>query len=513
MRSLLSWLVAAFLVCAVAGPVHASWHEAKSKHFIIYADLKPAELREFAERLERFDQAARRVRQMQDPDLTDSQRLTIYALRSEGAVARLAGNRRVGGFYNARASGSVAFVPRKAGSKSDWDLDAEEIFFHEYAHHLQLQYTSAALPAWVVEGFAEFFATAKVKKDGSVLVGSPPQYRAWGIFERSGLSLEQMLGGTYRRLNEAQMQALYGRGWLLMHYLSFEPSREGQLTRYIDGIQKGQGALESARSAFGDLRRLDSELNRYARKSLFGVLVDAKVLTVGPIAIRPLTEGEAAIMDVRIRSKRGVDGKTAPGVAADARKAAAPYPNDPFVQATLAEAEHDTRNYAAAEAAADRALAVKPTYVHALIYKGRAQLGLALENPATADWQQVRSWFIRANKADTENAESLMLFYQSYLVEGRPPTKNAVDALLYALELAPQDEMVRLMTVRQLLLDKQVAQARAAFAPLAFEPHAGAQRREWTMKIMDAITTGDANAALAAMEGPAAPTEDDAGAS
>ena len=159
---LLVRLLAISLAFALPVQAEAAWHEAKSRHFIIYADLKPDELRAYAERLERFDQAARKVRAMGDPPLTDSQRLTVFALRSEGAVARLASRGSgVRGFYESRASGNFAFVPRRAGSSSvDWDLDAQEIFFHEYAHHLQLQFASVALPPWVIEGFAEFFATA-----------------------------------------------------------------------------------------------------------------------------------------------------------------------------------------------------------------------------------------------------------------------------------------------------------------------------------------------------------------
>jgi hypothetical protein len=176
MRPLLGWLSAALLFSA-AGPAQAAWYEAKSKHFIIDADQSSEDIRKFAERLERFDSAVRHLREMGDPALTDSGRLRIYVLKSEGAVARLAGRWDVAGFYHSRASGSVAFVPKNTGS-TVWDLSTEQIFFHEYAHHLQLQDSSVAMPEWVREGFAEFFATAKIKDDGSVLIGSPPLYRA-----------------------------------------------------------------------------------------------------------------------------------------------------------------------------------------------------------------------------------------------------------------------------------------------------------------------------------------------
>jgi tetratricopeptide (TPR) repeat protein len=492
--------IVALLMPAIAS---ATWHEAKSKHFIIYADLKPDELKQYAARLERFDQAVRYLRGMNDPSLTDAGRLTIYVLRSESAVEKLAQQGAgVSGFYTSRASGSVAFVPRSAGTRwNKWDLDAEQIFFHEYAHHMQLQNASVVIPAWAVEGFAEFFATAQINEDGSVSIGSPPLYRAYGLVNLSGLTIEEMLGGVSgRSISDAERELLYGRGWLLTHYLSFEPTRRGQLTRYIDAIQKGQSAIESAKAAFGDLRKLDRELNSYMnQRKLKYVRIDGKVISPGPVAVRPLSSAEAAIMNVHIRSTRGVNKKTAQGVAADARKMAATYPNEAFVQGVLAEAEFDAGNFAAAEAAADHAMAADPNNVHALIYKGRAEMELAKDNGG-ANWRDIRGWFSRANRLDTENAEPLLLFYQTYERAGVVPTKNAVEGLLYAVALAPQDDGIRLEAVHQLLIDGRLAEARATFAPLAFHPHAPDRFRQSNAQVMAAIDAGDAKRALSTLE-------------
>src|SRR5262245_60616709 len=127
-------IIAALVLPSTA---QAAWHEARSNHFIIYADMNAGDLKQYAERLERFDQAVRYVRGMRDPKLTDANRLRIFVLRSERSIARLAGSQSVAGFYHARASGASAFVPRKSEGLAYWDLDAEAIFFHEYAHHLQ----------------------------------------------------------------------------------------------------------------------------------------------------------------------------------------------------------------------------------------------------------------------------------------------------------------------------------------------------------------------------------------
>src|SRR3990170_3082078 len=100
MRLLLGWVIAVLAMASAEAPAHAAWHEARSKHFTIYSDDTPDGVRAFAERLERFDQAVRFVRAMDDPALTDSQRLKIYMLRSENAGARLAGG-GASGLYRA----------------------------------------------------------------------------------------------------------------------------------------------------------------------------------------------------------------------------------------------------------------------------------------------------------------------------------------------------------------------------------------------------------------------------
>ncbi|HKC03670.1 MAG TPA: hypothetical protein VKC17_10245 [Sphingomicrobium sp.] len=489
MRTILTCFVAAILA-VISGRADAAWYEARSKHFIIYADDKPERLNRFAERLERFDQAVRRVREMEDLNLTDSNRLRVYVLRSEGAVSKLIGSSQALGMYQPRASGAVAFVPRSAGSAhDDWDLDTEQIFFHEYAHHLQLQYASLALPEWVVEGFAEFFATAEIDKDGSVLFGKFPKYRVWGLLDDSGLTMEQTLGGRF-----------------LTDYLTFDKSRRGQQEKYIAGIQNGLSPLDSAKPAFGDLKPFKRDFDRFSRGELTGIRVAANGLSIGTIALRPLNPGEAAIMPAHIRSTRGVNEKTAPDVAVDARKAAELYPTDPFVQAALAEAEYDAGNYAAAEAAANRALAADPKQVHALIYKGRAQMELAKAKPASANWDVVRGWFIKANRIDTENAEPLALFYRTFGEAGEKPTRNAVDALLYAVMVAPQDEGLRIMATRELLIEKRVKEAKEMLVPLAYRPHSSVEFRDGMMKIMAAISAGDSKAALDLLEkGPENP--------
>src|SRR4051812_670800 len=128
MRVLATGLAAALLVVAV--PAHADWNVAKSRHFIIYANESPKALTDFATRLERFDQAVRYVRGMDDPPIGDGNRLTVFVMPTVASVQRLAGDKSgfLNGFYEGRATGSLAFVPRTAGAEPG-SLNADTIFF------------------------------------------------------------------------------------------------------------------------------------------------------------------------------------------------------------------------------------------------------------------------------------------------------------------------------------------------------------------------------------------------
>lgn len=502
MRFLYVALAGALAAAGLSSAADAAWYEAKSKHFAIYADESPVDLQNFATKLEKFDKAVRMVRSMDDPPVGDGGRLTIYVMRDEDSVSKIAVGKHspIAGFYIPRASGSVAFVPRRTSGNEEWDLSADTVFFHEYSHHLMLQNTDAALPSWLVEGFAEFFSSAGFERDGSVHLGMPASHRAAGLFLLNKARIETILSGSVKEdASGEEFEQFYGRAWLLTHYLTFEPKRQGQLAKYVTEVRNGTDLLTAARAAFGDLNTLDRDLDRYLNSNRFKyIAVNSPELNNVPVSVRPLRPGEAAIMPIRIRSARGVDSKAAAEVASQARSIAAAYPDDPFVQRELAEAEFDEHNYPAAEQAADRAIALDPHMVKALIYKGRAEMELARSNPK-ADWNAIRQLFLAANKLDTENPEPLLLYYQSFGRSAQRPTANAIAGLEYAMVLAPQDQSVRMMAVMEMINANKLAEAKEALAPLAFDPHSS-EARETARKIMAALASSDQKAALAALE-------------
>ena len=471
--------VAALLLCSPAAAL-AEWREASSRHFLVYSEGSEQSVREFATKLEKFDKAMRLLLGFQDEEVGPGNRVTVFVVDNLAAVQRLARAKGSGiaGFYSGRAGTSLAVVPRVNGSGSKTDLAPATILLHEYSHHLMLQNAAAAYPAWFREGFAEFYSTARFEKDGRIGFGAAANHRGWGLIGMSPLPIELLFDPTRRKLDQAEWEAtIYGRGWLLTHYLTFESSRTGQLDAYLKAINGGKGSLEAARSVFGDLKALDGELKTYLKRRMIPYLpIKAEMLAIRPVTVRTLGPGETAIMDLRIRSRVGVTKQDAAQVARDMRKAAAPWPTDPAVQAALAEAEFASGNLDAAEAAAARAIAADPKNVDALTYRAMAAFERAKASAASGEaaWKKVRSTIVQANRADPNDPRPLLLYYRSFGEQGIAPTRLAVDGLLRAFALAPQDVGLRMNAARQLLVDGQAAEARRAVTPIAFDPHGGA---------------------------------------
>jgi tetratricopeptide (TPR) repeat protein len=494
------------LLCAFLAPsaATAEWQVGTSRHFVLYSNDTPAHVEAFTSKLERFDKAMRVMRGLPDLPISPSSRVTVYVVDRVSDVQRLAGKhqRNVAGFYEARTQ-PAAFVPRSSSGGGQYDLSAMEILLHEYTHHFMFSnWSEAAFPMWLSEGFAEFNATVKFGDDGSLSFGAPPMYRVYGIINGSAMPVNRLLDPQLGKLDDDQEQALYGRGWLLTHYLTFEPTRQGELSAYIAAINAGK-PVQEAMQALHDVKHLDSALDAYVRRpTLSGRTLKGDGLKIDPVTVRALSPAEAAMMPALIRSKNGVDTTTAPPVADLARKLAAPYPNDPAAQNVLTEAEHDAGNYDAALAAADRALVADPTSIHALLYKGMTLAEMAHKAGKTdqATWGPIRGWYLAANKLDYENPMPLILFYGSFGQAKQQPTKNAEAALLYAYALAPYDESLRVEACYVYLRQGNADGARKALTPVAYSPHAGAARLFYT-HILQVLADRGRAAALAELHG------------
>lgn len=479
----MSWKVALFFSSAalLTTPAHAEWWEARSEHFIVYSEGEKAEVEELTLSLERYDMAMRSVQKIASGKVSsDSQRPTIFRTGKQAQIAALYGssNSGVAGFYIPRAGGSVAFVPARSeiGESRTNDpateLNSLTVLYHEYAHYFMLNNFPATYPSWYVEGFAELYGNIELLDDGVFKLGKPPQYRGYDLFQATPYPVKRLFEDR-TELEYRDVLARYSLGWLMIHYLTFANERPGQLTKYLDLINRGRSSKDAATESFGDLGKLDSDLRRHLRGKLPGISVKPSAYSPPRVTIRQLTGEEESVIKIRMRSKRGVDKKGSADVLNDVRGRANLSTRFPLVALTLAEAEFDTKNWDASAAAARRALELSPNSSEAMIFLG--QIAVEKAKKKQGSFVDARKHFKDAQQADPENPLPYYLTYMSYLDEGVAPPEAAGNLLERAYELAPYDRQIRLRVVRYLLARKEGALAGELLSPIAFGAHSSSK--------------------------------------
>lgn len=484
------------LALLAPGAAQAEWLQASSAHFVVYANDSERDIRTFSQQLERYDSALSVITNTPRATPSPSNRVTIYVVGGESEVRKLYGDgsKYLGAFYLPRAGGSLAIVPRVTTGTTELGFSMIALL-HEYAHHFMISTSSFPMPRWYSEGGAEFFASASFGSDGSVGIGRPAMHRAAELlapgFARD-VTVESLLDpAVYERSRgkSTSYDAYYGKSWLLFHYLTFDDARKGQLNRYLKLMIQGKSSREAGLEAFGDFAKLEHDLDSYLNRSrMMSLKLPAKMLETGPIEVRRLSAGEAAMMPVRIRSRRGVTEEQAKALLPEARAIAARFPDDPAVLAALAEAEHDAGNDKEAIAAADAALAKDPSQVNAYVQKGLSLFDLAEKNPTPGAFTAARAPFIALNRMENDHPLPLIFYYRSFVQQGKPPTQLALDGLARAAQLAPFDLGLRMTLAVAQLRHHQVAEARANLAPVAYNPHGGslAETAQRVLARMDA---------------------------
>ena len=491
-----NWTALAVATLALAAPAQAKWHKAESPHFIVYADDSEQDIRKFAEILERFHSAMRLLTGGDDVIPSPSNRLVIFAVGSGGKVAHLAGDKSgtVAGFYRPGAGSSRAFVPniQLTSGENDFSLT---VLLHEYAHHFLISADRFAMPRWVDEGAAEFFASAKFARDGSVGIGRPAHHRAGELAYADDVKVEELLDrALYEKNRGKRYDAFYGRAWGLYHYLVMDQvqkgPRKGQLSAYTRAIMAGKPEREAATSAFGDLKQLEKDLDAYLKRGrMMSFQFTQQQIPSAGVQVAALSAGEAEVIPLRIRSQRGVNREQALELLPRVRAVAAKYPQDPAVLAALAEAEHDAGNDAAAIAAADKAIALDPGQTNAYVQKGYALFRLASDaepGKKAAALREAMKPFGALNKLENDHPLPLIYLYRTFAEQGREPSELARHALERASQLAPFDRALTFEVALMQAREGKIALASSTLQAVANNPHGGAMA-ETARKLTDEI--------------------------
>lgn len=473
--------VAALVSLLLTTPVQARWLQAESEHFVIYADESEEDLQHFAQMLERYHFAMEMLTGKHTETPSPSNRVTIFVMANERELQKAYGGNDtdVAGFYVPNAGMSRAFVPPLRRTSGEPDF-SQTVLLHEYAHHFLISTSRFGMPRWLGEGLAEFFASTKVMRDGSLQIGRPANHRAGELQFAVEVPIRQLLDPElYAEKRGRRYDNFYGRSWTLVHYLWFSEERKGQLNAYWKAVALGTAPLPAAEQVFGDLDKLDNDINAYLRsRRMMTYRLTPDMLPIRPVRIFGVGEGMDEMLPIIARSPSGVTREEALELLPKAREIAARFPDDARVLAGQAEAEVDAGYYDEAIAVADRAIAIDGTVPNAHLQKA---LALYRKAGDAADQNAAYALAIRAfgglNRLDYDNPLPLIYLYRSYADRGLEPSEHAQHALVRATELAPFDQDLSISLAFMYAQTGEIEMARYTFAPMAADPHGG-QRAE-----------------------------------
>ncbi len=475
------------ILLVLSAPAHAEWRKAVSPHFEVYSEGSERSLLDFTAKVERVDSVMRRI--LTVPAESTGARLKIYMLETQSEVEVLLKRPNTAGFYRASSQGSYAVTNRENQFVGTQNV-ADTVLFHEYGHHFMMRYITANYPGWFIEGFAEFYSTIRFDKDGKATVGIPPNIRANALLETTPVKIETLLGAEQSSLKGEAVGSYYGRAWLMTHYLTLSGDRPGQLVQYLKAIQSGTQSLEAARTVFGDLKKLDDDLDRYLKqRRLNAMIINTPTPKSTDIAVTTLSAADGAFIRLSLKSDR-LDSEERSAQIPKLTAQLAKYPGSVPGWVMLAETHFESEDFEAAIQAADSALKLNPAMSRALLVRGKAMIEkLELKNNATAaEWKEARSWIIKANRADVDDPLPLTAYYQSWQTQGLEVPAVAREGIAQAFRQAPEDRGLRMLYAKSLVEQMKYSRALPLIESVVNDPHGG-QTPPHMVRVIAALRT------------------------
>lgn len=497
-RSAAAGAVAAIIF--LAGPAAAEWRKAETAHFIVYGDVSERQIRNYAEKAERFDSLLRSYY----PITVDHEIPKLEIFLADGSrqmnLAAPGISEGVAGYYTPNNGRIHAVVNTDA-------MSGDVVLFHEYAHHFMFQMSADAYPSWFVEGFAEYYASAEIKPD-RVRFGAihPGRMRSLNQGANNWASMESVLTWRVSRSGRYPAYSYYAQAWAMTHYFMSTPERTAALRQYLAAVLRGENPVEAMRAATGrSLEQLQNDVRRYI-SGVTTVLTPQIEIPDPVVTVTTLSpaESDLAWLDLRLDSARVIetppedDGTVQKSDAVKAREAeeraerratlirdafaaAARHPEEPIALRVAARAHRLSRDPEAALRTLEPLLSEDSTDAEALRLAGMALLD---QVPTTTDEEEGARLRRRASAYLARAMEADPLEFQNYLGlndtrrgQARYPTDNDISTLVVAVALAPQSFDARLRLGEAYLARQENASAVLILRPVANSPHRSSYSR------------------------------------
>ena len=461
-RQYLWLIVAAFALLATKAGA-ADWRVAESAHFRVFATLPEKALRDRAELLEDYREMLGTFTTA--PAVDGQPKLDIYLIDNISQAAPFGKmNPNIGGYYSATDNAIIAFATTGA--------DGQSTLLHEYAHHFMFASGAVVYPAWYVEGFAEYFATAAFRAD-RIDFGRADGGRANNLVYLAWLSWNKIVDANYRYRGSEQMAMYYAQSWLLTHYLFRTPDMAERNRKYLAAVAAGQDSLTAFKAevapdleAFGGKLRAyfngrSMTFSRYKRQPRAPASVTVRVL---PAAAQKL------LLMMASMEQHGADVKDPAAALVQVRAAVRSFPGDAFAERALAQAELNFGAVGEAGPRLDRLLAATPDDATLLRWRAEA-IQAQPDGNSPANIKAIRRLLVRAFKAAPDDWRTMHDYLHSFDLEHAPLTDREMLVMLRAFELAPQVDGLVIDMASVLMQKNDHEKAAKVLSAVAFSPH------------------------------------------
>ena len=272
LRNILSALLLFAVLPAPAREKPNVWVRVRSPHFTVISNADAKQARHVAGQLERmrnvFHQAL--AGKPADPALP----IIVLAARDEKTFRTLVPAawlvkgqlQRVGMFIRA---------PEKNYVLLRLDAEGENPFasiYHEYTHTL-MHRTDAAVPLWLDEGTADFYAHSKISPSDAEL-GLPSVDYVLLLRRTALLPLATLFAVEYSSPyynEESKGSIFYAESWALTHLLMVRGfgQHPSPIQNFLTLLASNVEPMEAARRTFGDLTKLQKDLGNYVQQADF----------------------------------------------------------------------------------------------------------------------------------------------------------------------------------------------------------------------------------------------------
>ena len=295
---------------ALANEPNPHWLEIKSPHFIVLTDSSEKQGRRVAGQFEQMRSFFHSVVPTSAAESGGS--IIVFALKDRKGFQSLEPSAYL-------AKGQLDLAGLFLGTQDkDYillrlDAQGEHPFstvYHEYTHYLLK--SEVALPLWLNEGLAEFYQNTDIR-DKDVLLGQPSPDDIYYLRDNRLLPVATLFQVDYSSPyyhEEQKGSVFYAESWALVHYFEINDRQTSQhrVRDYVQLLSQGQDALTAAKTAFGDLNRLQKTLDDYIRQGSFSEFKMVVSLTVDSASfqVRPVANSEADAIraDILIANQR-----------------------------------------------------------------------------------------------------------------------------------------------------------------------------------------------------------------